>query len=129
MSDPIVTRNKAARERLPQLVGTTAPLFSIGGAITYAIPAGASLPSLLLDLQHLLSACEGIMTTIAEDLTSPGLEGGPAASSCAAYWGGLMMLRQSVGITSLAQVMTEFPDRPEFRGVVAAGCGTEGGAA
>ena len=94
----------------PRLVGATAPLFSIGETV-YAIPAGAALPSLLLDLQHLLSACEGIMATIAEDLTTRG-HGGPDDSSCAAYWGGLLMLRQCVGITSLAQGMTEFPDRP-----------------
>ena len=112
--------------RWPTLVGT-APLFNIGATV-YAARPGADLPSLLMDLHHLLNACEGIMATISEDLTSCGI-GGLYASACAAYGAGLLMLRQCASLGSLVQGMSEFPDRPGSWGVVAAGQPSEGGAA
>ncbi len=105
------TTPAAAKPRQWPVLAGTAPLFSISDKVAYAISDGATLPGLLLDLQLLLTSCEGIMTTIEEQLTSTG-NGGPEVCATTAYAGGLYLLRQCLGITGLVQAMTEFPDRP-----------------
>lgn len=116
----------AAPRCWPHLVGA-APLFNIA-TTTYAIPAGASLPGLVADLHYLLTSCEGILKTIAEELISP-MAGQPSDGAKASYWGALLLLQQGLGIAELAAAMTEFPDNPASWGVVPAGQPSEGGAA
>ena len=86
-----------------------APLFSIGQTV-YAIPAGAALPELLQDLQNLVVGCAGILSCIAEELTSPGSEG-PSNCATDAYYGALHMLAQCKGIVRVTQAMSEFPEQ------------------